>query len=288
MYYHYFAQKPQRISLLNPRQNLTCITYGFYYNYNETEHRTSKLRTMNPKNLISAVLAAITCIVLIPTVSTAQTDPVFPTGSLSATPKTVYPGVYPVLTWDITYPETVTDVIDIEVPGIITPKEDLYMDVRVLGASVGTQSGIWATVQGWVRADGSSNWQNFFSGKQPDVDPTRIYFTKLIRKNQPNHFGGRHYWYGWQYFYNTTMSSTQNIIALVKGSTPPTYAGGYDQQDVEAFLQPYVDSNGKIDIGPMDVIYLIETTHTDTSSSGFDMQDLVLLVTFRRVPTNHL
>lgn len=145
---------------------------------------------MKLKKLISAVLTVIACTPLIPTISHAQTDPVFPTGSLSATPKTVYPGVYPVLTWDITYPEVVTDVIDIEVPGVITPKEDLYMDIRVLGASVGTASGIWATVQGWVRADGSYYWQNFFSGKQPDVDPTRIYLTKLVRQGQPNHFGG--------------------------------------------------------------------------------------------------
>jgi hypothetical protein len=238
---------------------------------------------MKPNKLTATVALAIACITLMPLISNAQTDPVFPSGTLSATPKVVNPGVYPVLTWNITYPETVIDVIDIEEPGVITPKEDLYMDIRVLGASVGTANGIWATVQGWVRADGSGNWQNFFSGKQPYVDPTKIYFTKLVRKNRVNHFGGRHYWYGWKTFYNTTSSSTNNVRALVKGDSPPHYAGGYDQQDAEAFLLPYIDSDGKIDIGPMDVIYLFETTHTDTSSHGFDMQDLVLLVTFRRI-----
>jgi len=238
---------------------------------------------MNLKPIAPLIIVGMT---LIPSLGTAQTDPVFPSGTLSATPKTVFPGVYPVLQWNITYPETVIDVIDIIEPGVIIPKEDLYMDVRVLGASVGTANGIWATVQGWVRADGSGNWQNFFSGKQPDVDPTKIYFTKLVRRGQPNHFGARHYWYGWHTFYNTTWTSTPNIRALKNGDSPPHYAGGYDQLDAEAFLLPYIDSNGKIDIGPMDVIYLMETTHSDTSSSGFDMQDLVLLVSFRRVTSS--
>jgi hypothetical protein len=57
----------------------------------------------------------------------------------------------------------------------------------------------------------------------------------------------------------------------------------YQQPTVEDFIKPYLDSNGKIKIGPMDVIYLMELTHTNKYDAGFDLQDLCLLVTFRKV-----
>lgn len=211
-----------------------------------------------------------------------STNPSVPVGELTAFPSTVQTGTYPTLTWAIEYPERVTDIIDITPPGKITPKEDLYMDIRVLGAAI--QSGShWLKVQAWVRADGSNNWRNFFYNYQPNVDPTRIYYTKFVRKNRANHFGGR-YRSGnsWSHFYNTT-SSTQNIIALVDGDSPPDYAPAYNQGDIEAFLEPYLDENGDISIGPMDVIILWELYSTNPGSNYFDMQDLVLLVTFRRV-----
>lgn len=212
-----------------------------------------------------------------------ETDPAIPTGSLSATPKSVQPGTFPLLTWDITYPEKVTDVVDIEPPGKITPNEDLYMDVRVLGASFQSSPGNWKPIQAWVKPDGSSSWSDFFYDAQPDVDPTRIYYSKLVRAGRPNYFGGRYNWNGWGNFHNTTQTSSKNVIALVNGDDPPSYAPAFDQGDVESFLDPYIDANGKIDIGPMDVIFLYELYSTNPGSSYFDMQDLVLLVTFRRL-----
>lgn len=212
-----------------------------------------------------------------------ETDPAIPTGTLSATPKSVQPGTYPLLTWDITYPEKVTDVVDIETPGKITPTEDLYMDVRVLGASFQSSPGDWKPIQAWVKADGSTSWSSFFYDTQPNVDPTKVYHSQLVRAGRPNYFGGRYYWNGWGYFHNTTQTSSQNVIALVNGDEPPAYAPAFNQGDVESFLAPYLDDNGKIKIGPMDVIFLYELYSTNPGSSYFDMQDLVLLVTFRRV-----
>ncbi|MEZ5434456.1 MAG: hypothetical protein R3F31_25480 [Verrucomicrobiales bacterium] len=63
--------------------------------------------------------------------------------------------------------------------------------------------------------------------------------------------------------------------------TPPTTTPLYQQPTLESFLRPYLDDNGNIKIGPMDVIYLMELTHTDRNNGGFDLQDLVILVTFQ-------
>jgi hypothetical protein len=52
-------------------------------------------------------------------------------------------------------------------------------------------------------------------------------------------------------------------------------------------LKPYLTSTGKIDIGPMSAIVLMELGQTNRSSECFDYQDLVLLVTFStRHPNN--
>ena len=49
---------------------------------------------------------------------------------------------------------------------------------------------------------------------------------------------------------------------------------------LESFIKPYLDANGKVKIGPMDVIVFMELTHTNVNDPGYDLQDMVLLVTF--------
>ncbi|MDF1823931.1 MAG: hypothetical protein P1U68_04770 [Verrucomicrobiales bacterium] len=227
---------------------------------------------------------AFAVIPALPAIGDDQSDPVIPTGSLSASPSVVQAGTYPSLEWNITYPETVTEVVEIVDPGVITPKEDLYMDVRVLGASV-SDGHTWRKVEAWIAADGDYYYDRFFKGTQLEVNPSKIYFTKLVREGEENHFGGRYIESNGQTqtFYHTANTNTINVRALVNGSSPPNYISAYGQGNISSFLEPYVDDQGKIDIGPMDVIYIFDLTHTDPNGWGFDMQDLVLLVTFRRV-----
>ena len=234
-----------------------------------------------PKKIATLVVAAVTGTATL--VCSLASDPSIPVGTLDAFPTQVQAGAKPTLSWDITHPtEEITEIINISPPGKITPLEDLYMDVRVVGASI--QSGpTWLPVQAWLKI-GGSNWNSFFYNTQPNVNPTHVYFTQLISEGTSVHFGSRYRsGGGWGTFHNTTQSSTKNVIALVDGDYPPAYAPAYSQGNIEAFLDPYIDSDGKIDIGPLDVIYLYELATTNTNSSYFDMQDLVLLVTFRRV-----
>jgi hypothetical protein len=72
------------------------------------------------------------------------------------------------------------------------------------------------------------------------------------------------------------------VRALVSGQSCPTNVPDYNAPSLESFLKPYLDSTKKVKIGPMDVIIIMELTHTDTSSVGYDLQDLVMLVTFRK------
>ncbi|MEM1444228.1 MAG: hypothetical protein AAGF67_17915, partial [Verrucomicrobiota bacterium] len=67
--------------------------------------------------------------------------PVIPVGSLSAFPTIVQTGTHPQLTWEVTLPETVDEIVEITPPGTLTPSRDVVMDVRILGAGVTYYSG---------------------------------------------------------------------------------------------------------------------------------------------------
>jgi hypothetical protein len=72
------------------------------------------------------------------------------------------------------------------------------------------------------------------------------------------------------------------VRALVNGDTPPSYVPAFaNQSTIKSTLGPYIDASGKIRIGPMDVIFIFELWGTATNQSYFDMQDLVVLSTFR-------
>ncbi|MFD0894835.1 hypothetical protein KBB96_04540 [Luteolibacter ambystomatis] len=212
----------------------------------------------------------------------AQTnDPAIPVGSLTAFPTIVQTGTHPTLTWNITYPSIVQDVVTITPPGILTPKQDLYMDVRILGASVATSTAYFP-VEAQVKYD-TGSWTRVFYDKQTKVNPSTIVYTRQVLKNKQINFAGRYYYNNaWSTLYTTLQGNTGQIVALVNGATPPSTFPDYNQPTIESFLRPYLDSAGKIKIGPMDVIYLFELTHTNTNDSGFDLQDLCVLVTFRK------
>ena len=70
--------------------------------------------------------------------------------------------------------------------------------------------------------------------------------------------------------------------ALVNGDPCPSKIPDYNAPSLEKFLKPYLDSSNNVMIGPMDVIIFMELTHTNPADSGYDEQDLVFLVSFRK------
>ncbi len=226
----------------------------------------------------------------------AQTDPSIPVGNLDAFPTIVQTGTHPTLTWDIEYPSTVIDVIDIIPPGTIEPKEDLYMDVRIVGTGVtraytNRYGQVYKTesvvAECWMRFN-SSYWNRMFQGNLYDVNPNEVVFSSLVHDGYSINFGGRYLESNnhWSTFYSSENSNT-NVIALKDGDEVPDRIPDWGAPSLESFLVPYLGSDGKIDIGPMDVFYVMELTHTNQNHSGFDLQDMIVLVTFRRVPAGN-
>lgn len=229
------------------------------------------------------LLAAVVLVAGRVVVQAGTSDPSVPVGSLHANPVIVRAGTLPELNWTIAYPQTVIDVIDVTPSGKITPKEDLYVDVRVLGAAYQISTNSWGLVESNVKI-ASANYSRFFYDRQNNVNPTKIMYTRLVRKGEVINFKSRcHNGSSWRPYYSTETTN-QNVAALANGDDPPNYTPAFSQGNIESYLRPYLDTNGRMKIGPLDVIYLFELGQAQINS-GFDMQDLVLLVTFRRVQT---
>ena len=58
----------------------------------------------------------------------------------------------------------------------------------------------------------------------------------------------------------------------------------YNQDTAESFLSLYISDENQVTVGPRDVIYLIELYATNPRSRYFDMQDLVVVVSFKDIP----
>ncbi len=194
------------------------------------------------------------------------------------------------LSWSITHPAVVKDIIRITPPGTCTPKVKVAMDVRVIGASVKVVwTNLWGQITRWEWAStealisiNSGNYSRIFYNTQDRVNPATVVHTGTVQAGQDINFGGRYYLDGWSTQYRST-NPNGNVVALVNGDTPPTTTPLYQQPTIDDFIRQYLDGQGRVLIGPKDVIYLMELTHTNKNDAGFDLQDLALLVTFREV-----
>lgn len=213
-------------------------------------------------------------------ISSAFAADAVPTGTLSVDRNMIRVGSRSQLTWDIQHPAGVTEVIDVVTPSIIKPKQDLKMRVRVLGASFQETITSFLPVEVmWKKNSGS--WTRVFYGNQLLVNPSAVVLNTTVKKNDLISFGGRGFRDGsWLSLFNTGTAS-QNVVLLKNGDRVPTTVPALNGGNIESFLKPYLLADKKtVSIGNRDVILLMELGQTNVNNSGFDLQDLVVLVTF--------
>jgi len=252
----------------------------------------------------AAVSAAVIAVsTLVSPRAHSQILPVGLTGSLSANPAIVQAGQTPKLKWNINYPSVVKQFVTIipsgsgsgSTGGTLTPMQPLYADVRILGQGVtftatGSTSFTYVPTEAVMSYNSTTSYRRLFYGTNPSINPGAIVSTStiltnsLVEANKPLRFGGRFYFNGqWSTFYRS-HDGNDNIRYLVNGDVPPSNVPSYNAPSLKSFLRPYLDSAGYVKIGPMDVIVFMELTHSSSqkSNAGYDLQDMVLLVTFRK------
>lgn len=213
------------------------------------------------------------------TTLTVLADPItVPRGTLNVDSELIRVGAISQLAWNIEYPQPITEIVTIDPTGTIIPKKNVRMKVRVLGVAFQSGSTLLPLDAYWSKNNGQ--WQNFFYGTGPTVNPSSILIDQQVKINDRIDFGARG-WLGnrWGTFSNTSVSS-KYVIVLKNGDSAPSYAPAYNQNSVTGFLRPYIDSSGRISIGERDLIILWESSSEQPGSIYFDMQDLVVLATF--------
>ena len=217
--------------------------------------------------------------------SAQSTDPIIPVGTLDAFPTIVQTGTRPTLTWNILYPSTISDMVTINPPGTLIPKQDLYVSVQIIGTTVTacdpsqTASSPDLYAEARMSLNGAAYTQLFY-GTQKDVNSSKALYTKKVQSGQTIDFGGRYVKNSaWTPFY-TTRSHNFQVVTLKTGDTPPTTFSLYQSAGLASYLKPYLDSAGKVNVGPLCALVMMEIGQTDRSKTCFDLQDVVLLVSF--------
>jgi len=249
------------------------------------------MKTSHRAALPAAIIAACACAA---SVCFAQSNkssiPLEPIGVLSAFPSVVQTGTKPTLNWSILYPSRVSDLAIITLPGTITiTKNNTTVTVQPIGTGVTacdpTQGVEPLNVDARLSLNGSS-YQQIFYGTQQDINPSWVLYSKKLKANDKIDFGGRFVKFNqWSPFY-TTRSANYQVIALVNGDTPPTSFQLHKSPMLANYLKPYLDASGKVNIGPLSILILMELGQTNHSLDCFDYQDMALLVTFNGKTNN--
>ena len=215
--------------------------------------------------------------VLLSTPSFAD-DAAVPVGSLSVNRNMVHQGVTPILTWNIVYPSGLDEIITIDPEDEeITTKTCLRVQVCMVGVGITDQRGTQYPAQSHLKFS-STGWQHIFTGKGRDVDPSRYYIDRVVSAGEKLSFKAKVDLNNYPFYSN----NSRNVRVLKNGDLPPSAAAGYSHQTSAAeYLRPYI-KDGKLSLGPLDVIYAAELTHSDPSHYGFDIQDSIVLVRFTK------
>ncbi len=151
------------------------------------------------------------------------------------------------------------------------------MKIKVLGSAITYGAGgPKVDVRVSASVDAGEAWSDLFSGKAVVGNETQTLTNLPDGTPITLRFNGRYSW-----LFNKTYTSNANdghTYALKNGDTLPKYKTFDNQASLESFLRPIIGSNGKISIGPKDVLFLVELGTLDSQASDF--QDVVVLVTF--------
>lgn len=209
-----------------------------------------------------------------------QTNPDVPVGSLDVDQMIIREGLKPNLSWNVVYPKGVLDIVDIDTDSDeVTTKKRLWMDVKVLGASVADQNGRFYPVRLYFRPNGNSGWNHLGTMTNSQVKPSKSLYSGWTKEGDTLSVAGRVSLRGYPYYYN----NGNNVEVLKNGDSLPMAAQYEHQLSYEDFIKPYVKDN-KVVLGPNEVIYLMELTHT--KEKDMDRQDAVILVSFTEEDDN--
>lgn len=162
---------------------------------------------------------------------------------------------------------------------------DSIVKVSFITAAIGPLN----TFQFGLRIAGGS-YQEFYHGVSEEHRDYSLEQGAVIAETSLGHgdeieflarHNGRNADVGW--VSSTDPSQSQQIIELQNGDPVPDVPPVPGQRSVADILEPY-SSNGFITIGENQKILLFEIFTSDRNHFGFDLQDVIILVSHEQVP----
>jgi hypothetical protein len=235
--------------------------------------------------ITTSAISAVICVAALAQDSTdLHGDPYIPVGTLNIDQAFVATGERAQLSWDITYPKTIGDIVEID-PSTdkLTTKQEARIEVRIIGATheEGAES---PDIALQTRLGNRGRWETLFYGADSSVSSSDVVFEQVVKAGTTVDFAARAQSTtdGWHSSRNTVRSNP-NVQALSNGDSLDAAIPTYDQSQIESYLTSHVDGTDTIKIGPRDIVYLFELAENDTSSDNFDLQDIAVIVTFHDV-----
>ncbi len=175
-----------------------------------------------------------------------------------------------------------SDRFAVAADGTITTLGSLTMTYRALGADITYGQGgpeIAVTVR-YSKTGGTGPWTNLFGGNDIDGGETTTTSTIPVSSQVVTSFKGYYKHSGWLTFDQTykTDDESGHIIMLRDGDPLPDYPAFNGQTPLKSYLQAIIGADGKIDISPYEVVYLVELGALNTSAT--DYQDAVVRLQF--------
>lgn len=213
-----------------------------------------------------------------------------PSGFVKAAESIVREGLPVRLDWNVIVPIVDTEEIFPDDPDKeIIPNFDVLAEVRVLGAALGnSRDPMWAEARmkgskgGWrVIFDDYANGVGAGSSEVFEVkEGEKLEFWSVTWDgSQPSRRNAREDWR--QRNPVQTGTGDDRLFLLRDGDKIPGFNPAFDQQNIDAFLAPYLREDGQtLKLGPRDLLILTELNNRINSSA--DYQDMVVLVTFTK------
>ena len=196
---------------------------------------------------------------------------------------------------------TTDDIVFDITDGEIIPTDEYMADLKMLGAAI-TWGGSYdmpvtvkatigsETFEPWgaydLPVDGNVNIHTTLDYELPDVYDADTPISILGRswKKTDSSYDGSSNSHWEQELEFDSASGTPNVLVLRDGDAVPAIEPFQNQTSIVSFLQGYVDdATDTVVLNDNQAILLYELGTTDLSSSSADFQDLVVLVTLKKV-----
>lgn len=194
-----------------------------------------------------------------------------PSGQLHINSSLIKEGGKALISWSITHPQELEDVVEVDEDDNIVTKKKLTVQVSMIGTGVTSNNGnTQHTTVNQIKVGGG--WIEIFKGKGDDVDMSEVLYEEEVEEGTKIEFRAK--------YDDWRTNASEHVQTFVNGDYPPAFdASDSGVKSAEEYLQPFI-VNGKLALGALDYIYAAELTHTNTSSNGYDLQDSIVLVRF--------